>query len=48
MQFIGKEPGNDGIIELDILMKHQPTISPATAKLIEIKSSKAAKLFILK
>ena len=36
--WVMQEPGNYGIIGLDILMKHQLSISPATAELIEIKS----------
>ena len=42
--WVMQESGNHGIIGLDILMKHQLSISPATAELIEIKSGRAAKL----
>ena len=39
-----QEPGNHGIIGLDLLMSHRLTISPATAELREIKSDRVAKL----
>ena len=42
--WVMQEPGNHGIIGLGILMKHQLSILPATAELIEIKSDQAAKL----
>ena len=42
--WILQEPGNHGIIGLDILMNHRLTISPATAELCEIGSKRVAKL----